>query len=1141
MTRRLRIFFLKLSKLLIITATVLLAVSLFAYFFIADTLGLDAQINQEIKTELGVECSIDKVHVLIFPKPGIQLENVLITAPKNWFGDDETPEDFSNLHSVVDGNGTAAESIHNATFFETQNSTNATVENIAEQPDNNLSIASLNIYLDIPELLNGNLVSSGLAIHGLVLKARSIDEIQTIANHLTGKPNSETKILQNAIEGPQIIVQESQIIVEENSISMMIAETADMLTDVRISDSSVLLLNANGQYTPLLEKIELNEFLNEFNGGVVVHDQIDGEPYSMYIEFKLSQLQTSNDQASCKLQIELNDKRGFKPKLVTEINYSENENKILFNNLILTADKNTLNANLCLTLPRVTPAPLPASDTNTTEDTEENTLNNKSSWQLTGPLEVTSLGLPYWIESLRSLSPETQYLLSNINAQIDLLFNESGIYFNNIKAVTETYDWQGSGYVKNFSDPTVGFDFATKEISLEVVFPELISPDLPLRFNEPDILWQNQPFFLSGDEGESPDIKISFKADKTGFRNLEIESLEAVLTNSPLAMHWTVTAGKLSGGNLEAKIDVNDDDTLEAQGSLTSVNIKNTLDGLGIPLNINGDTDAQFTLSGQTLTAKQFLETMILKTNGKAQSVIFGEKTNAKPNKQALNYFQNLSFDATLEGDQKNSEKTDTALGIKAKFDGTQDKDTFKLSAHGPIQLDAENNISANNLALTGTISSTFGPIGFTSKQPAAFKGTFTYSEITDQFTLNLPSISLGAMIGNATITAKPAFKEPVFSGKIDFKTNNLRELLTKTGTDVSRVPPHLLTQATLNTNFVVTSHDDAANELNIPAFKAIFDNTTLDGAITRNSKGNIKIVAHADIIDLDEYWPENVDNTDALPAKPWNVKNILNNNLQLAFNLDKLTFMKLPVETVVITAKIENEILQAELSASTCSGQALADLYGKETSGKLESTLGFHLMAIDMEKLTMARSNEIKAGGLLEFGTSLKGQLASFDDMPKAMSGDWNFNIGKGYFNRSVTAGPARAASNGHTEEHSNTQIRTNIDYIKGSGPVENGIFKSENIVLDGPSTSMKANGYADLDKKKIDMFLDLRMAGVSLPVELKGNLTDPEISLKGGKFITKNITNIGGGLLDIVGSIVTLPIRVLEIPGNRTTESNE
>ena len=66
------------------------------------------------------------------------------------------------------------------------------------------------------------------------------------------------------------------------------------------------------------------------------------------------------------------------------------------------------------------------------------------------------------------------------------------------------------------------------------------------------------------------------------------------------------------------------------------------------------------------------------------------------------------------------------------------------------------------------------------------------------------------------------------------------------------------------------------------------------------------------------------------------------------------------------------------------------------------------------------------------------------------------------------------------------------------------------------------------------------MRLTGVSFLIRLKGNLSDPEITLKSGKFVTKNIWNLGEGLVDLVGGILTLPVKILEIPGNAGHDKN-
>ncbi|MBQ4132797.1 MAG: hypothetical protein IJD04_03560, partial [Desulfovibrionaceae bacterium] len=171
--------------------------------------------------------------------------------------------------------------------------------------------------------------------------------------------------------------------------------------------------------------------------------------------------------------------------------------------------------------------------------------------------------------------------------------------------------------------------------------------------------------------------------------------------------------------------------------------------------------------------------------------------------------------------------------------------------------------------------------------------------------------------------------------------------------------------------------------------------------------------------------------------------------------------------------------------------------------------------------QIIQSRSEQTIITGNLDASLDVLGELRSSDDIPAALNGQCAFNIGKGYFVRSETGGPA-----GHMDK----PLHSNFDFVKGSAKIQSGVLLTDDLLLDGPSTHMAGHGQVNLVKNELDIVMDLSMGGVAFPVTVTGKLSAPQISLRGGKFVTRNITNLGGGLINLIGGIITLPVKLID-----------
>ncbi len=1089
MLNRLRRLFKKILKIILIPALFLLAMTVFAYFFLAEMLELDKRIPTLLANKLGVECHVEKVHIIFLPKPGILLSNTLILPPGETLAANAHLINASNrIDSIIPENVPTAPSHPTATSY--------------------LEIRQLAVYLDIPKLFNGEFKPDGLGISGLSLNLSSPGELPRITRDILEKleeeaaPGKNLRLHKSPTAGHG--AQSAAVIVEESSTETIV-RLWNLLKKVSFSEAGVFVLNPDGKYAPLLEHINLKEFFGTMSLSFDLNIPIDDTPYMINTRLSASNFSTDFNSLDFDLAINAEDKYGFDAGVKMHVRHNDSTSLVILDDLLLKTGKSVLSADLTLDLAPKTPE------------------NQEMSWQLKGPAQLVDFDLPRWVSPLTAMSAETQTMLSQITGSLELEFSPKGIFLNNINVHAGPYPWQGNGKILMPGEsPQLGFYLKTPELPLEVVFPALCAPDSPPRFSSPAPQFL-PPHFLSGEIGNTPPVELVLEVDTLLLRTLKIGGFKAEMHNRPLDVHWKLSATDLAGGLLETVILDNDDYTLVSEGTLSSVNIAALLAGMGWEVPVNGLVDLEYNLEGPTATPEDFLQNLRLNLKADGKNLLLAAQGKT-PNrsKRNFNLFEKMHIDARLEGQNLQAQNANARLLISGKINASQQTDELKLQVKGEVSQGLDNKIELPGLSLDGEISSRLAFLGFNTRQTGKINGKVKYSEAGNNCTINIDELEFAGIGGKAEINGNNLNNNPKISGKLNLTTKNLRKFLSAMEVSGLSVPEPLLREAELKTQFTSASKQNGNSETYFQNLELRLDYMHFQGEARYDPENKTRIELTANAIDLDAYFPDKKKDAPQSPAAPWPVDDWLNNNFELTLTTPYLMYMKLPNENLKLSAIAGKGQLQAELTATICGGTFNARLNGHSQNNALISDISARLEHASLEQITLARSGEVSAAGDLELSLDIHGKTRSSDDIPAAFNGQWAFNIGKGYFVRSKTSGPA-----GNREG----PMQVNFDFVKGNAKMQSGVLITDDLLMRGPSAHMAGNGKVDLVNKQIDIVMDLSMGGVAFPITLSGEISNPKVNLRGGKFVTNNLTNIGGGLIDLIGGVITLPIKLIEL----------
>ena len=97
-----------------------------------------------------------------------------------------------------------------------------------------------------------------------------------------------------------------------------------------------------------------------------------------------------------------------------------------------------------------------------------------------------------------------------------------------------------------------------------------------------------------------------------------------------------------------------------------------------------------------------------------------------------------------------------------------------------------------------------------------------------------------------------------------------------------------------------------------------------------------------------------------------------------------------------------------------------------------------------------------------------------------------------------------------------------------------QKGIISCKDFLIEGTLLKVSGEGTVDLANEEIDAKASITVAGIpELPLTLKGDLFTPQTNYKLLGAVTGTVGNIGSTILDVVGTVLTAPLKFLM--GNR------
>ena len=142
-----------------------------------------------------------------------------------------------------------------------------------------------------------------------------------------------------------------------------------------------------------------------------------------------------------------------------------------------------------------------------------------------------------------------------------------------------------------------------------------------------------------------------------------------------------------------------------------------------------------------------------------------------------------------------------------------------------------------------------------------------------------------------------------------------------------------------------------------------------------------------------------------------------------------------------------------------------------------------------------------------------------NWEDWKRTLNGTLSLNVADGVI---VTRSASRLDA--AVQKESRTEFRTMSMNIH----LNNGTASCRDFLIKGSPLTITGEGTADLAAETINAEATVTLAGIpEMPVTITGSLFSPKVTYRLLGAVTGTVGNIGAGVVDLVGGVVTAPIR--------------
>ena len=745
---------------------------------------------------------------------------------------------------------------------------------------------------------------------------------------------------------------------------------------------------------------------------------------------------------------------------------------------------------------------------------------------LKGRADVQHFSLTRWFGFGRLMDPGLQHALDNIRATFhDFELTLKGVVVPRLTAWVEGIELHGSGSCTEFLKPVVRIDAHAKKADLNRVFTELHGEFPDLSHLPPPVL----PLTPSsrhtppapGSVTVGYDIHIS--ADDAKIMNFNVGGADVHVIPAPqYGTMLTIDVGDLYGGKAESKVYIQD--KIRVVADLTSVALDGPSAALaGHPVLTGSLKDGKVDISFAPGNGIQMLTTL----GGTVKAAMENGAICVKDREPVP--YERFLVDAEAQAvSGRNAKTLPPFVNFAGRWSALYDSNNWAAqtkNAKATLAFSTKYGLpwlfKEQNIPLSLTLKKSLCP-AFTQDITLSVSGKSSLD--IDKGTLSLKQgsakHSLFNFSGDTYFTS--IFHKPSASGQGRLHSPALKDAAALFGITLpAGSEKTAFSTADVQSRFAVTPERFSLSEL-----QGTVDDSAIRGNITYDWKNRNRIEGRLStaFLDLDSYLHQQ-ENDQSPPSDRTKLPLgfLKDTDVSLALFADRFRLFSVPLSKVSLNVTQKDGTLSTPLSLTLPGGSRASGLLKASLSAdssQADIALQARAPQINMMELCLQRGQKTLISGTGSAEISLQSTQKYWDDWKRTLDGFFTFLVTNG----AIITPPAPDSENVQKPS------RTSFSTMSMSGTVHDGIVSCKDFLIQDSMLDVKGEGTVSLDKESIDARATITLAGIpEMPVELKGNMFSPQVSYKLLGAVTGTVGNIGSSIFDLMGTIVTTPLKLL------------
>lgn len=730
-------------------------------------------------------------------------------------------------------------------------------------------------------------------------------------------------------------------------------------------------------------------------------------------------------------------------------------------------------------------------------------------------VNVEHFSLTRWFDFARSLPPGLAQELDALSGSFLAYIDMEKIKTDNLKAYTKNKTELNGNALYEYGKNKLTLNTLAEYVDVNNLFPEVNGESIA------EINFKKPPVTVDFDSSGSFDYDININANNIDFWKYSAKDVAvSILPLDEDIVEIPIKINNFANGMIDSRLLIQDSMTIETKSS--NISLEKVFEPLTETKIISGTLQA--TTRSVLGKSTNFLESLACaKTKG---------NINIK-NGAFYKDFEKIPFNTFslitdvvglgiytpdpqihfIEGSYKVSyEDKNTHLLL----DIPQGKLAYNIPLGLPYSLDSTN----ANLTLTAKA------FKFTTEA----KGELKFNIPQEKISLSNLSGSISSLLYSGNISLN-SFNTMDITGNLKGNTSNFSKLL-----NTFTVVPALEDKTALKHLVIEFPFNYKNDTLKIDNFLFNFDSTNTVGSFEYNTKKQTqaRLDIHAKTLNLDRYTTlEYSSNEHFLSSNKLIPIDFINKlNLRGTLKIDKLWAMNTPFISTNIPYSFTKGVFSISPTALFSNSGSFA-VYIEGFTGKQDLTISTKLKAkdIDLLSLTKARGDKNLIAGSASTTVDFKTKAKRYSDIYKYMDGKFSVWLEKGYFASALPQTKQRDIS--QPPSPSILEIGSEDMYyssISANGNIKNGVFTSSDINMHGRGFSFEGKGNMNLPKWTVALNGKAYMGQVAVvPVDIKGSLSDPQLTIKLIQTITSTLSSITGGLINTIKDFIEYKFNII------------